>query len=156
MGSPREVFERPADVATAEFLGRSNLLPVRVEGPPDASPDASGTVEVHTLGAKLRVPAHPQVRREEALLLVRPHALLLAPPPQARPAAYAQHVEVRGEVGLVQRVLYRGDRTEYRVQTEAGSLLGTAAAGTRVLHPNEPVVSIDEAACWVLPSATGA
>lgn len=73
-GPSRQLYRRPPNRFTAEFLGRANLLPVRVEGPDDLE-----LVRVSFGGAALKAPAHPALGSgTECLLCVRPHDLRVA------------------------------------------------------------------------------
>jgi iron(III) transport system ATP-binding protein len=103
VGSPEDIYARPASLFVAGFVGQVNVLPGRVveRGPHDAL--------VETLQHRLRVPAE-RCAASEVLVLVRPEGVRLVPPGDA--AALVEYVE------------YRGDRVEYRLR--AGDTLVTA------------------------------
>ncbi len=73
-GPSHELYRRPPNRFTAEFLGRANLLEVRVEAPAER-----GLVRVRFGEAALTVPAHPTLGSgADCLLCIRPHDLRLA------------------------------------------------------------------------------
>ena len=75
-GPSHGLYSRPPNRFTAEFLGRANLLAVRIEGPA-----AAGLVRVRFGAVELTVPAHPTLGTgAECLLCIRPHDLRLAEP----------------------------------------------------------------------------
>jgi 2-aminoethylphosphonate transport system ATP-binding protein len=75
-GASQGLYRRPPNRFTAEFLGRANLLPVRIEGP--AEP---GLVRVSFGSVSLTAPAHATLAAgAECLLCIRPHDLKLAEP----------------------------------------------------------------------------
>ena len=79
-GPSRRLYQTPPNRFAAEFLGRANLLPVRVEG------HEPGTDLARTRfgGVHLLAPASSATPvGAEALLVVRPHALHLAGPGDA-------------------------------------------------------------------------
>ena len=75
-GPSTQLYNRPPNRFTAEFLGRANLLPVRIEGPAE-----TGQVRVRFGGTELTVPAHPTLTSgADCLVCIRPHDLRLAEP----------------------------------------------------------------------------
>jgi 2-aminoethylphosphonate transport system ATP-binding protein len=75
-GASHGLYCRPPNRFTAEFLGRANLLPVRIEGM--AGP---GLVRVSFGSVSLTAPAHATLDiGAECLLCIRPHDLKLAEP----------------------------------------------------------------------------
>jgi 2-aminoethylphosphonate transport system ATP-binding protein len=73
-GPSQQLYCRPPNRFTAEFLGRANLLAVRVEEPANR-----GLVRVRFGAALLTVPEHPTLRSgAECLLCIRPHDLRVA------------------------------------------------------------------------------
>jgi 2-aminoethylphosphonate transport system ATP-binding protein len=72
-GPSHQLYRRPPNRFTAEFLGRANLLAVRVEEPADR-----GLLRVRFGAATLTVPDHPGLGSgAECLLCIRPHDLRL-------------------------------------------------------------------------------
>jgi len=75
-GPSTQLYCRPPNRFTAEFLGRANLLPVRIEGPA-----AAGMVRVRFCEAEWLVPAHPTLPHgTDCLVCIRPHDLRPAEP----------------------------------------------------------------------------
>jgi len=91
-GTPREVFEHPANAFVMDFLGRVNVFPGRVQ----SGRALLGSVEV----------ACPDYSRTEALsttVYVRPHELDVSPAPNGVPALPARvlHANPAGPVARV-------------------------------------------------------
>jgi iron(III) transport system ATP-binding protein len=114
IGTPRELYERPANAYVRDFLGRTALFRGVIE---DVIGD--GVVDVRLDGSTARaIRARPGetaefVRGSRVTLAVRPEHLRLLPV-GALPAASE---DVLGE-GEVQATLFVGERTEYRVAIE--------------------------------------
>ena len=131
VGTPREVYERPANAFVARFMGHDNLFPIlsrdgtrlttplgtlRVEAEPgvpqlDASvPDAlmseAPTPEAPT-------PDAPTPPGGDALVLIRPETIDLLPPDQTGPNRLPARVT---------DCLYRGSHIEYRLVVGDGEL----------------------------------
>ena len=86
LGPPEEVYERPATVFVAEFLGASNLL----DGTYRGTQDGWGLVDLDS-GAKIRIPANADRRAGERLRVgVRPEKIQILPA-GAGPAADSEH-----------------------------------------------------------------
>ena len=108
VGTPVELYERPADLFVADFVGTNNLLPGTVAGLRD------GWVELATPAGVMRgraaAPLHPGAR---AVLAVRPEALRIS---DGTPG----DVGVPGRVALSQ---YLGSLLRYEVEVEGGQVL---------------------------------
>jgi 2-aminoethylphosphonate transport system ATP-binding protein len=75
LGPSQSLYRQPPNRFTAEFLGRANLLPVRVE----ASGSGTGLMRVRFAGTTLQVGHHPEAQiGRDYLVCIRPHALRLA------------------------------------------------------------------------------
>ena len=77
-GPSRSLYRAPPNRFAAEFLGRANLLPVQVEGRA-----LHGGVQVRLGAHSFLARAPGEAIAGTALLCVRPHALRLAPSPDA-------------------------------------------------------------------------
>lgn len=145
-GRPREVYERPDSTSVARFLGRSNFADAEVlrlaSGPDHA-------VVVSLFGGLVRVPAHAGVTRvgQAVSVMVRPHALALEPAP-AQPG----WTEVAGELGMVAEVSYLGDRTEYVVESEHGSLVAVGDPGAGPAEGDAVRLRVEASRLWALPA----
>jgi spermidine/putrescine transport system ATP-binding protein len=109
LGTPREIYERPATRFVAGFIGTSNLLDGRIESMPDG-------VAVLAYGAddRVLVPASGAMRVGDDLeVSVRPEKIGLA-----RTAPTGTGVSVL--TGVVTEVVYHGTSTNYTVRTSAG------------------------------------
>jgi len=108
VGTPEEVYERPATAFVAGFIGRTNLLRGKVAG--DGVVDCEG-------GLRLLAAAAPGYRRgEEVAVSIRPHRIALSPedgdPPGDGPMAGGGVNRFRG---TVVRAIYFGDAMDYQV-----------------------------------------
>lgn len=108
VGTPEEVYERPATAFVAGFIGRANLLRGKVVG--------DGVVECEG-GVRLLTTAGPEHRRgEEVAVSIRPHRIALSPDRGATPGDGAM---AGGRVnlfrGTVTRAIYFGDAMDYQV-----------------------------------------
>jgi iron(III) transport system ATP-binding protein len=108
-GTPRDLYERPADRFIADFIGDANVLEARIERV------EGGIAAVSVAGAALSLPARG-LGPGRALVAVRPHAVRLV---------------ARGEPGAiaarVRRATYLGSHVEYDLETAGGPVLAQAA-----------------------------
>src|SRR5207302_1222593 len=142
IGTPRELYEQPADTAVAKFIGKTNLLPgtvlakengwalvrldgiagslrCRCSGPP--SDGISGTVSIRPEGIRLR----RRVSGGEETLL-----------------------------GRVRTSSYLGNLQEYRVACGADLLLEVQQSSLEAWQPGEEVaLEIDPARACFIPDA---
>ncbi|MEU4569370.1 ABC transporter ATP-binding protein [Micromonospora sp. NPDC023956] len=126
VGAPADLYEFPATVFVANFLGQSNLLAAEAAGP------TRGEVAVTAHGARFTVPvARARADRGPVHLGVRPEKLRLATSADQVPAGH-QHV-----AGVVADAAYVGVSTQYLIRTGTGGELSVFAAntGTEGRHP---------------------
>jgi iron(III) transport system ATP-binding protein len=100
-GTPRALYEAPADHFVVNFMGEATILPVSIES---VSGD-DATVRIGALAMTLPrrgLPAGP------AALAIRPHAVRMTPAPTAGSAL----------AGTIQRAVYGGDHMEYEVAVD--------------------------------------
>ena len=97
------------------------------------------------------MPVHPRVAPGcPATVLLRPHALRV----ERAPGAVADDPwrGVSAEIGVVEETHYFGDRVEYLVKTEAGSLVAGGTLEAELIRPGAAVrLVLDEDRAWVLP-----
>jgi ABC-type Fe3+/spermidine/putrescine transport system ATPase subunit len=74
-GPPSEIYERPASVFAARFLGDANIFEGRADG---------GTVALAD-GSRIRTCGRPNMATEPAVVAVRPEKMRLQPAAQAVP-----------------------------------------------------------------------
>ena len=97
VGTPEEIYARPASLFVADFVGQVNALPGRIVDRGD------GRVSVETFNHRITVAAST-VATTDVLVLVRPEAVRLGTAGSDRLS------------GVVEEIEYRGDRIEYRVR----------------------------------------
>jgi len=138
VGTAYDVYRHPLNAFVADFIGKANLLPVRVVG---VSPER---LDLEVLGRPLSVPSTNGVYRvgEPATLLVRPEAMLL--------------LERSGEgyPGRVRRTAYLGPLVEYDVDV-ADTALCLTQYDPRQVYPigTEVCVQFVTEALYLLPPA---
>ena len=137
VGTPAEVYERPADRFVAEFLGAANVLAVTVQGAND------GMLHVPSLGASIRAAA--PVPAATTLLALRPERLRL------------DGSGVNQIPGVLVERAYAGEALIHTVRLADGTLMrvsetlrdGLSAAGTPI--GAAVTVSWQPEACILLP-----
>lgn len=139
VGTPEETYRRPCTPFVANFVGKANLLPARIEL------QSRHWARASVMGRSLDVPAPPDLdRREEGLLLVRPEHLRLV---EAAKGAWRGRVTAR---------MYLGSFTAYEVTlAEAGSLGILHAQTSHPLFTEGDEVGLDFAPedAWLLARA---
>jgi spermidine/putrescine transport system ATP-binding protein len=125
-GTPREVYEEPADAYVADFLGVANLLPARVVTP--------RTLEV--AGTALEVEAAPASTNGDAVrVLVRPERVRVCAQetqgPNTLPATVV-HVVYAGSVTQVQLRLDDGSSLQAMLANDGDSTLPTGSGRVAV------------------------
>ncbi len=104
VGSPAEVYERPATPFVADFVGESNFLDGIVEA---ATPEAT-TVLLRDAGLRIQAPAIPPGAGPRVRVMIRPEALCL----REGTALDAENALP----GLVEEVVYLGQAIRYLVR----------------------------------------
>ena len=115
MGTPRELYDEPADAFIADFMGEANVLQGEVLGP--------GRISLAGVALETRLRPHPP---GPALLAIRPEAVSLAGEGQGLP-------------GQIKRAAFLGQTHEYEVGTKAGQLFVVTPAGAAVFAPGDDV-----------------
>jgi iron(III) transport system ATP-binding protein len=141
VGTPEEVYQRPASLFVGDFIGRANFLDVPVLSATD------GFAEVEAFGRTHRVAAHADVRAgTRATLLVRPESLVVKP--DGRDGGSANRCRVTA-------ITYYGSSVEYELDSDQGRLIGTApgpqVGGARLAEGTRAVVEFDDSDAWLLP-----
>jgi iron(III) transport system ATP-binding protein len=102
-GTPRDLYERPANRFIADFIGDSNIVDATLV-------HVDTTWGVATLGGHRVKLAHRGVREGAVALALRPHRLTLGP------------AGGNGLAATVAKATYVGPRMEYEVETGVGPL----------------------------------
>ncbi len=134
VGTPEEIYQRPASIFVADFIGRANFVETRVLDCKD------GYATVALLGKTVCLPCSQHVKpNSEAYAVIRPEAITLTESPQG--------VEVKSAV-------YIGSQTEYEVETD-GYLLTVVDTDPQVGHAyrkgSRVNLSVDPSRSYVLP-----
>ncbi|HEX8860681.1 MAG TPA: ABC transporter ATP-binding protein [Actinomycetes bacterium] len=129
LGTPRDLYERPATRFVANFLGTSNILGGRLE-------PAGGSWRLAGLGAGERVLVHGDGLRsgQEVEIVVRPEKMALhaasEPPPDGQCALRC----------TVAEVVYLGTSTNYSVVTDGGDQVSVYRQNAAVVPGGELAV----------------
>lgn len=115
VGTPVEIYEKPASRFVADFIGRVNLLPAKLIG------QSAGKLTVDFLGNTLTVNSYSGTA-PEMLLVVRPEIIKLQP-----------EKGWDGPVGLGRliKAVYVGQHMEYTVHLDAGIEITAITSGRR-------------------------
>jgi spermidine/putrescine ABC transporter ATP-binding subunit len=124
IGTPSEIYERPADAFVAGFIGMSNLFGARV-----LSRDASGTIAESAHGFKVRLPQ--DVAEQELTLMIRPERIHVEPGTAATGPNSAS--------GMVTDTSYLGDRQLLRVRVGSENFSVSQPAGVHQSRRGEAV-----------------
>jgi iron(III) transport system ATP-binding protein len=143
VGTPLEVYERPATAFVAGFIGRTNLLRGKVAD--DGRVVCDGGLDLVT-GAG---PEHPA--GSEVAVSIRPHTIALAPAGGAGGTRGAPAGDPPANVftGTVTRASYFGDAMDYQVALDgtAFTLRVAGAPAPRFAAGQAVTVRIDPGSC---------
>jgi len=146
VGTPRQVYSRPASAWVATRVGVPNFLSAHIEG---VSTGADGhRVRVSALGQRWEVPAAPDLRAvgEECILLGHPHAFTMEQVTERR--------AVDPRRGRILTTTFGGDHVDHDVETDAGTLVIRRPLGPRdePWPRGTPVeVALVPEAVWAVP-----
>jgi iron(III) transport system ATP-binding protein len=139
VGSPVEIYQRPANAFVADFIGRANFLSGRVTSV------GANDVTVDVMGHVLSVPKplSPLTTGQDVHLVLRPEAIEML-----------DTENERSFVGYVRRVAYLGSVIDYDIEV-GGALVGVVVYDPRrkALHQegDEVNLAIITEAAYVLP-----
>jgi iron(III) transport system ATP-binding protein len=137
IGTPEEVYRRPATRFVAEFVGRVNLLPARIA----ASDGATVVVDVADSRHRLTLTAPEGSRTaSNVTIAIRPEAVAVVAPGEPLNGTNTWEADV-------QRVAFLGDHYEYELSAGSISLL---VQSTRLVNRERINVHIPADACAVL------
>ena len=103
-GSPRDLYEEPADIFVADFIGDANLVDVEIKSVTGALAD----VQMGALTVSL---PHRDLKPGPVHAAIRPESFLLSTDPKTA-----------GIPGTVDKASYLGNHMEYSVTTDLGEL----------------------------------
>jgi spermidine/putrescine transport system ATP-binding protein len=132
LGRPEEVYERPATLFVAEFLGASNLL----DGTYRGTQDGWGLVELGS-GTSVRIPTGPDRRAGDRLRIgVRPEKI------QILAAAAGSGANQNTVAATLRSAVFAGVSFQYFFETKEGremSAFDRNGSGAAVARPGEAV-----------------
>jgi len=108
LGTPREVYERPANLFTARFVGETNFFPGRVDA---TNGDDTITVDVFGLKRNFRKPDFAVTRGQELHVLLRPEDIRVLAP-EDRDGVAGEVVERNYKGSTLDSVIHLQDGTE--------------------------------------------
>lgn len=108
VGTPQEIYSNPQSVFVANFVGKTNVLPVKVQG------KSGERVEVTTNGQSFNIKTSNQNLQagKEAFALIRPEAVTIR-------ALTDQTNDLKGQVKIV---TYLGEKVEYDLDVNGTEL----------------------------------
>jgi spermidine/putrescine transport system ATP-binding protein len=134
-GTPRQVFDHPASLWVARFLGLNNLLPATIV--------SKEPLEVQTEAGRLQAvsadPLNSLETGEEVVVLVRPKVETINPDP---PAPYSL-------TGRVEDIIFRGNDYLLNLKLESGARLQFLMSET--IEPGEPLtllLKLEHVVCY--------
>jgi putative spermidine/putrescine transport system ATP-binding protein len=134
IGSPRDIYFRPATRHVANFIGKSNLFAGRIMGRHGLCASVKTSIGIMCCAAPPGI--EPGA---EAHVMVRPEAIRLASPGS-------------GLSGRITRQHFLGNLVEYHITFADGTVVSAQAIGEEVHKVGEDVsLVIDENKAWLLP-----
>ncbi len=121
IGTPSEVYEYPRNFFVADFFGNINIFDAAVI---DNEPGFI-TVELDTSGTRIRIQHQDAIEAGAAVMIgVRPEKLIISK---------TQPTDDRLTVtrGVVEDLAYYGNRSIYRVRSQAGRIIQVSAQNSR-------------------------
>jgi iron(III) transport system ATP-binding protein len=115
VGSPFDIYARPANRFVADFIGRVNF----VEGRVVSVGTNAVRLLVHDRVLDLPMPGAPPHPGETATLVVRPETIRLAPSTPTEAPAFA---------GTIRRAVYLGSTVEYEIEWGGTTMLAVVAS----------------------------
>ncbi|TCO81425.1 spermidine/putrescine transport system ATP-binding protein [Plasticicumulans lactativorans] len=126
IGTPREVYETPANLFVAKFVGEINLLEASVAA---VHGDGRYTIDIH--GRRFELGARRSFAAQQAVnVLVRPEDLRIWRAGEPRAEDVAQTIEA-----TVEEVIYKGSTVDLMVRLATGEAL----SATQFFNEDDPV-----------------
>ena len=150
VGTPDEIYRRPASVFVADFIGSANFLD------PTAVTVADGQARVDVLGSQRELPAAAGAETAGShVVLVRPESVQVRHAPDAAAIEAAPTESVSGSHGRILRTVFYGSVVEYEIDTDAGTIIAEVADPdpNGILSEGELVeVDFPRSRGWLLPA----
>ena len=150
VGTPDEIYRRPATVFVADFIGSANFLD------PTSVSVVDGQARVDVLGSQRELPAADGAATAGShVVLVRPESVQVRHAPDAEAIEAAPSESVSGSHGRILRTVFYGSMVEYEIDTDAGTIIAevTDPDPDGVLSEGELVeVDFPRSRGWLLPA----
>jgi ABC-type Fe3+/spermidine/putrescine transport system ATPase subunit len=138
VGSPREIYDEPADVQVARFLGRTNLFDARIvdKGAPVA------WVRIEGIEQALCCRASPDsIPNMPGFLSVRPEAVSVRPAGTPEP----------GLAGRVCAAIYLGNVSQLQVALDIGKTIEVQQMNRQIWNVGDPVsIAFEPERCYFI------
>lgn len=119
LGTPEDLYDRPANRFVASFLGESNFLEATVTG------RSEGACLAQSAAGVFRVPCSPDVQPGDRITVaIRPEKLILAP----------DGTVPQGHEATVQEVIFEGEVRRYEVRLQSGEVLVLKQTNREGIH----------------------
>ena len=120
-GTPRDLYEEPADLFVADFIGDANLVDVQIKSVSDE------LAEVEMASLRLSLP-HRNLKLGPAHAAIRPESLLVSTDQSSE-----------GISGTINKAVYLGNHMEYVITTDLGDLFVVASDVVNTIAPRTGV-----------------
>ena len=144
VGTPDEIYRRPASIFVADFIGRSNFLSVE-----SFSKSKAGKAKIVVSGKKMEVATQSKaLSSKKPVLLVRPESIDVV-------AAKSSSKKLGKGEGRVTSVVFYGNHVEYTLDTNEGMIVAVVSDPIYdeiVAVGKVAKYSFDSSRAWLLPS----
>ena len=143
VGTPEEIYRRPASVFVADFIGRSNFLKVE-----SAVAVGDKKAQIVVGGKNMQVASYSEnLLSEKSVLLVRPESIQVSMSSNS-----GSQINI-GE-GVVENLVFYGNHVEYTLESNEGKII--AVVSDPIYEEIVPVgkianYSFDPTRTWLLP-----
>jgi iron(III) transport system ATP-binding protein len=142
VGTPREIYERPASRFVADFVGAANLIEGSIEGR-----DPDGLYAVLAAGGRLRAPSVEELAPGTGVtVVVRPEHVRIAL--DGQPGANGWH-------GVVAAQAFLGDTVEHVIRVGGLELRARGNPALALPTGAEVTLGFADASCLLIPVAPG-
>ncbi|MCS6859271.1 MAG: ABC transporter ATP-binding protein [Abditibacteriales bacterium] len=125
VGTPREVYRRPANRFVAEFIGETNFIPGKIG-------------RISPMVARVETPVGPLLALRPAQTFHEGASVLCCIRPEAL-SFVAEHATVDNHVdAVIESVIYLGDQEQYQLHLDKAGDAEWSRVKVTVLNPGEP------------------